>query len=303
MTKPEWKQFEVAVAKLVASLDPQATVRQNVHLPDVDTGQLRQRDVWVEAKVSGHYPIKVLISCKRWSRKLNVEDIDHFIGECRSSGAHLGVLYSYLGYTKTAIKKAKKLGICCCRLYTGQPPDIPDSLPFQSYCCIPQISVMLVEKPDPAWCLIGWNDLFDIEMGEDDKTLLDHIVATFYEGESKAFSDSRRKGEFLPSDLATKIEIPEKGRSPLKITLRLIWQIYRAKFEAHLLDGSYVITSDDFKGTQLGPVIDLRGPSPGPGWDLLDRRPSELENRGMVIILQHGNVKEALQQQLGPEPL
>ena len=254
MTEPEWKQFEDAVAKFVASLDPQATVRHNVHLPDVDTGQLRQRDVWVEAKVGGHYPIKALISCKRWTSKLSVEDIDHFVGELRSSGANLGVLYSYAGYTKAAIKKAKKLGICCCRLYTGQPPDIPDSLPFASYCCIPQISVTLVEKPDPAWCLTRWNDLFDIEMGEDDKTFLDHIVATFYEGESKALNDSDLKRQFFPSDLVNKTEISAKGRSPLKIELRLIWQIYRGKFEAHLLDGSYVITSDDFKGTQLGPV-------------------------------------------------
>lgn len=92
-----WKDFETAVARFIAALDPDATVKHNVYLPDRDTGHPRQRDVWIEARICGVFPVKVLVSCKRWDRKLNEQDIDAFVGELRSSGAHKGVIDCTLG--------------------------------------------------------------------------------------------------------------------------------------------------------------------------------------------------------------
>jgi hypothetical protein len=71
-----WEQFEVAVERFVAALDPRVTVRRNVKLPDRDTGRLRQRDVWIETTIYNLFPVKVLISCKHWTTKLDESDID-----------------------------------------------------------------------------------------------------------------------------------------------------------------------------------------------------------------------------------
>ena len=55
-------------------------------IPDKDTGEPRQRDVWIETKVCDHFPLKILVSCKRYKAKLNQQHLDAFIGELRSSG-------------------------------------------------------------------------------------------------------------------------------------------------------------------------------------------------------------------------
>ena len=85
--------------------------------PDKHTGKPRQRDVFIQTKICGIIPVKILISCKKYKRNLNQKDIDHFNGELISSGANKGVIYSYSGFNKNAIEKSKVLDICCCRLY------------------------------------------------------------------------------------------------------------------------------------------------------------------------------------------
>ena len=215
MDDPIWRQFEFAVARFLKALDPTAVIRHNISLPDIHTGHPRQRDVWIEAKVCQHFPIKILVSCKRWNTKLNEQDIDTFVGELQSSGAHKGVLYSFSGYTKQAIKKAKKIGVCCCSLYTNQPPDLPELLIFRSYCCTPKIHISLVEIPDPVWLLKTFNDLFALELGPDGTTtLLDHLVTIFYEQEEKVVKEALYQ---IPSDWKIIISISEEGKPPLEI--------------------------------------------------------------------------------------
>jgi hypothetical protein len=110
MGDPQWRQFESAVATFVAALDSTATVKHDVRLPDRHTQRPRQRDVWVEARVCQHFPVNVLISCKRWRRTMSQTDIDAFNGECQSAGAQVGVIYAFGGYTKPALEKAEQLG-------------------------------------------------------------------------------------------------------------------------------------------------------------------------------------------------
>src|SRR5260221_6570923 len=135
---PAWKQFELAVAQFLQALDPAAKVRHDVTIPDFDTGEPRQRDVWIEVNVCQHIPITILVSCKRYRTKLNEKHIDDFIGEIRSASANKGVLYSFTGFTNQAIAKATRTKISCCRLYDNQPADLPSLLLFPSlFICKP----------------------------------------------------------------------------------------------------------------------------------------------------------------------
>jgi hypothetical protein len=301
--KPEWREFQLAVASFLAALAPNARVTEDAHLPDADTGRPRQRDVWIEAKVFGHFPIKILVSCKRWKQQLDESDIDAFIGELRSSGAQLGIVYSYSGFTEPAIEKARKVGISCCRLYANEPPDIPTALQFRSYCCTARVAVSLAAPPDPAWDLKTWNDLFSLAKDGTD-SLLDRIVTCFREGETEAANKVKTEGPF-PKSWASELRVthPQTEVAPLRVIVAGAWKLYEGRVEAHLIDGSYSFNTGDFKGRQAAPWIDRVGPHPGPGWTLLDEPPKQIPLPRMVAILYHGDARQALLEHMGPRPL
>lgn len=302
----DWEKFEIAVANFVAALDPQADVRHNVLLPDRNTGHPRQRDVWIEARICRIFPVRAYISCKRRSRKLDEQDLDAFFGEWRSSGAEVGVVYSYLGFTQPAIQKGQALGIHCCRLFSNQPPDIPEVLVFQSYCCVPKGKMSVVGPALVEWGLNTYGDLFAVKLADPEgpSTVLDKIVSVFHEEEAKIVQGSRRE-ETFPTDWSAVLVLwdEKRERRPLKIVINGMWEIYRGKMEAHLVEGSYSYTAGEFIGQQAGPAVDMLGPTPGPGWERLDQRPSTFEPNSVTAILYHGNVRDAFIKALGPESL
>jgi hypothetical protein len=77
------------------------------------------------------------------------------------------------------------------------------------------------------------------------------------------------------------------------ITAHGRWKFYRARLEAYEVNGSYEFTSGDFKGGIATPSIDRLSAEPGPGWERLERPPSE-HGALLVFILYCGDAKEAL---------
>lgn len=308
MTEPKWKEFEKSVAQFISALDPSAQVGHDAKLLDIHTKTPRQRDVWVDVKVCRHFPIKILVSCKRYKRKLNQKDIDAFNGELISSGAQLGVIYSYSGFGVNAIAKAKKLGINCCRLFENHPADIPESLIFMSsYCCSPRISVSVVAPLDPYWKIKKWNDLFSLTFSDGGTPLsvIDAIVRSYRTGENEALE--KIKKDFFPSNWARILECTDdaKENKSLKIIIRGYWNIYEGRIEAHLLNGSYNFTSGEFMGSLSTPVVDTYSSHPGPGWTLLKKLPSKSSLRPLrgMFIKTGGDAKSALIEQLGSKEI
>lgn len=298
----DWEQFEVAVERFVAALDPSVTVRRNVKLPDRDTGLPRQRDVWIETKICNLFPIKILISCKNWATKLDEGDIDAFIGELRSSGAHKGVLYSAGGYTKPAILKAQALSISCCKLYQNEPADIPESLMFAFYCCVPQCRIRIEPEGREAWADVPFADILShpATRAEGGETLLDELAREFHAAEAEAatfFSKGLREIK------AWSVSIRLEGSPPLTLALEGQWVVYRAKVEAHLLDGSYSFTEHEFIGTQYSPWVDTRSSHPGPHWEQIAESPEQLSPDFGVIVLFGGDLHAALIENFGKKLL
>lgn len=288
MSDPDWKQYEIAVSSFLSALGPSANVVHDAKLPDRDTGRRRQRDVWIEALLFGHFPVKLLVSCKRWKRPLNAKDIDHFVGELGSSGAHKGVIYSRSGFNRSAVEKAKARGICCCRLYQNQPPDLPETLIFHSYCLTPRMSLSLVEPAAPSWGCKTWNDLFDLSFGVEDgpATVLEFLSDQYTKKQAAACALMQDKRAFPePWGIEFSVISRADGRTPLRIQFGGSWCVYRGNIEAHLLDGSYNVTEGRFTGSQIGPAIDMQGPHPGPGWTLTDTPPEELTPKMCVMYL------------------
>jgi predicted helicase len=144
---PRYREFERAVYDFVKALDPSATVLFDHKVPDRDTRTPRQVDVWVEAKLLGHFPVSVLVSCKAHKRKVDIAKMDAFVKEVQSAGASLGVIYSTSGFTPGALRKAKAHGLPCCRLYRDQPADIPQTLFLWNYCFQAAFIISLLEAP------------------------------------------------------------------------------------------------------------------------------------------------------------
>jgi hypothetical protein len=308
LTAPRWKEFEDAVTKFVAALDPKAKVTANVKLPDAHTSKPRQRDVWIETNVCNHFPLKVLISCKRLRRRIDQQDIDAFNGELISSEARLGVLYAYSGFTSNAIEKAKKLGVSCCRLFDNEPADIPDSLIFvESYCCTPRISVSVMAPLDQHWNLATWNELFSLQFEDEDSTMsvIDAIVRSYRVGEKEAASEASKT--FFPPNWARILECVKEDsmKKTIRIIIRGSWNVYEGRLEAHLLKGSYNFSSGQFLGSFSTPSVDTQSSHPGPGWTLIEGPPgkSTMKPIKSLFIMSGGNAKESLVEQLGPRPI
>jgi hypothetical protein len=302
--KPLWKQFEEAVAQFAAAMDPKARVQHNYQSADTDTGRSRQRDVWIEATVCGVFPIKILVSCKRYKRKLHEGDIDAFIGELSSSGAHKGVIYSFSGFGAPAIEKAKVRGICCCRLYANQPADQPEVLSFGMLNCRPRFQLVLSPKGAPGWGFRKWLDLFELQFVSNGKTkrIVDALTEEFLKAQKVAatITDEPR---WMPGPFGSRIELPgDADRATLTISLNGSWAFYEAKCDAILLNGTYSLTSNQFVGATTTPIMDMNAAHPGPGWNLRSEPPQDIQDK-LLVVFYGANTQELLIDQLGEQTL
>jgi hypothetical protein len=266
---PKWREFERAVARFIAAAGPEASVTHNAIIPDEHTGRPRQRDVWIEFKLCGHYPCKALASCKCLGRKLHEQDIDHFNGEFLSSGAQVGIVYSKEGYNDGAIEKARKLGFHCCRLYRDQPPEIPTHLISSIYlfqpCCTTLMTGEAGDRP-----LTHWKDA--LALPHHDTTVLEALAVKYTEFQKMVnLKDTWRKAKEGEECFVQATD----ARGPLFVGIRTFYKVWQAKAEYMLLDGSYNFSSDEFQGQQKAPVIDMYSFNPDPCWEQLTELPDE----------------------------
>jgi Restriction endonuclease len=293
MADKKWKQFEKSVAAFIAALAPEARVTHDADIPDIDTGKLRQRDVWIETKVCNHFSVKILVSCKRYKKKIDQQQMDAFIGEIRSSGAHKGVMYSFSGFTRPALRKAEKVGISCCRLYDFEAPDIPDVLMFDAYLLTPTFHFFATRTNSSATLPETIGELLDLELPIDSpqqRTLfIDILEEKYYESRQIVRNRSRETGE-LPTDWTDSITITKSELDKVFVEFGGSWDIYEARLEGVLVSGSYSFTETEFKGEQLFPCIDKRGPDPGSGWKKINALPECKDKPIITGILYGGKV-------------
>lgn len=291
----DWEIFELAIRNFVAALDPKAKVIHNAKLPDIDTGKPRQIDVWVEAKVCNLYPFKILISCKRWSRKISQQDVDAFIGELRSSGAHKGVIYSYKGFTKPAVEKAKKIGISCCKLYQNEVPDLPKSLIVSFYCSNSSYRLRINSESLNDWGEDTFSEIFSItdNKKKSSQTLLEKLDIAFQE-EEKLTIKKALDNKLFPKSWQVAIKVTKPKYKELIVYLEGKFRIYRANIEGQLVSGHYSFTEDEFMGSFASPWIDTQSSEPGPNWELVTDPPDAMLSPSGHIVLGGSSCKEQL---------
>jgi len=87
-------------------------VRQNVRLPSLLGGRLREFDVLIEGLVAG-YPIRLAIECKNEREVTGAPKIDAFVGKLAHVGipSQQGIFVSTKGFTKGALDRARQAGV------------------------------------------------------------------------------------------------------------------------------------------------------------------------------------------------
>jgi hypothetical protein len=108
------KSFEILTKEIFEALveNPAYTkVEHNVKLPGKDG--VRQIDVLLRAQVSS-LSILTIIECKDENKNLDVQYVDALHSKMQDVNAHKAVLVARKGFSKTAIQKAKRVGITLC---------------------------------------------------------------------------------------------------------------------------------------------------------------------------------------------
>lgn len=104
-TDPLWQRYEYSVSLLLAAMDRGARVEHSKWIDGHLSQVRRQVDVLVQGTVVG-LEITIAVECKRYRRPVGIERIDQFVGKLLDLAADRGILYSYSGFSESAVCRA-----------------------------------------------------------------------------------------------------------------------------------------------------------------------------------------------------
>lgn len=105
--EPDWKIYEYLVCDALRHENPDLEIEQNIYVLGHLTNKKRQIDIALKGKLAG-YDVFVVVDCKHYSRKLDVNDMESFIMLLEDVCANFGILVTQKGFSKTAKTLAKK---------------------------------------------------------------------------------------------------------------------------------------------------------------------------------------------------
>lgn len=108
MTKrnvPVWKKYEERILEEYLYSYPDATIHHDHRLKGSYSKRNRQIDILIEGRIAGD-TFRIVVDCKRFNKKVDVRDIDLFIGFLKDVRADKGILITTKGYTPAAEQRA-----------------------------------------------------------------------------------------------------------------------------------------------------------------------------------------------------
>lgn len=102
----EWELYESEVLDKLERDFPDAEINKNIRKMGRYSKVNRQIDIAVYEKMVG-CDIFGIVDCKCFKRKLNVRDIESFIGLMEDVVANFGIIISKIGYSEAANNRAK----------------------------------------------------------------------------------------------------------------------------------------------------------------------------------------------------
>ncbi len=104
-----WKQYERYITEHFRVLYPGATIHHDQKKLGIFSKQNRQIDLLITSEIAG-FKTEIVIDCKYFSERVDVKEVDSFIGFLADVRASKGVLITNIGYSEAALNRAKHDG-------------------------------------------------------------------------------------------------------------------------------------------------------------------------------------------------
>ncbi len=101
----DWKQYEDEIYQHFVTTFPSAQVMKDTQVMGRHSHVERQVDVLIEDTIAGFH-LRIAVDAKLRNKRIDVTDVEAFIGYCVDIGASKGVLISLKGYTPAAANRA-----------------------------------------------------------------------------------------------------------------------------------------------------------------------------------------------------
>lgn len=290
------KKFEKAVFSFIEKLDPYATTYFDHKVRDKETGAFRQCDAWVEAKILGHLPISILISCKDHSRKLDVGKVEQFLQEIKSVGASFGVIYSSNGFTENALKKAQSNGIPACTLFEDRPSEVPEALNFSFFLFQPLYRIRGFTFKNHYFDAT-WRELLDIQIKPDDILVSSRLTSFIHEREEHTINNSGTTNS-IPENWTDNFFITLDDGKIAGIEIICSWKFFTVEQKMILVNGSYCFNDSSFEGEILGPSIDMGSNNPGNHWNEIKIEDIDFNPPYVLAYLKKGNIESSFTEEI-----
>src|SRR5579871_904462 len=102
---PDWKEYEQEIVDYFRSEYPQAKITPDARLIGKFSKVARQIDLLVEDQASD-FTLKIAVDAKHYADRIDVKDVEQFLGLLRDVGVDVGVMIAPEGYSQAAINRA-----------------------------------------------------------------------------------------------------------------------------------------------------------------------------------------------------
>ena len=100
-----WTEYEKTIYEHFKSEYPNATITHDVMVPGRFSKKNRQVDILIK-EISIDHEFSIVIDGKYHNKKIDVNDVESFLGFLKDVSAHKGIMISPKGYTTAAINRA-----------------------------------------------------------------------------------------------------------------------------------------------------------------------------------------------------
>lgn len=101
----DWKKYEQEIFEAIKMAYPDATIRFNQKIIGRYSKVKRQIDILIEGRIAGKN-FRLIIDGKKYSQKIDVKDVESFLGMAEDVEAVQGILITSKGYSQAAINRA-----------------------------------------------------------------------------------------------------------------------------------------------------------------------------------------------------
>ena len=104
----KWQKCEEYILTKLEEQFPDSEILSNQKMPGRYSKTKRQVDVLLRGKLA-KWDMLGVVECKCFSKKINVKSVDQFIGMVNDIGGHVGVMFTNVGYSRSAADAEKRV--------------------------------------------------------------------------------------------------------------------------------------------------------------------------------------------------